>query len=208
MELDDLRRKWQQPDPAHSPTVSPAQWDGLLAQESDNLVEKMRRSARRELFFTSCFTVLAAVVFYRYRQPIVHLQVYLFGPLLAVLYYYFYRKLKILKAMGGAEGHVRGHLQRLCSGLRNLLRFYYRLTMGTIPVAALLCLVIIINMEIARPGPFRVKAMLAIGGFILYCLGVGWVMAKATPKYLQKLYGRHLDHLEANLRELGDEHTG
>ena len=205
MELDDLRRQWQQPDPAASPPVSPAQLGGLLAQDSDSLVEKMRHSARRELVFTIGFTVVAAGVYHWYRQPIVQLQVYLFVPLLGILYYYFYRKLKMLRAMAGAEGHVRGHLQRLCSGLRALLRFYYGLTMVTVPVAALLSLAILVNMEMARPGPFRPKAMLAIGGFVLYCLAVGWGISRATRWYLQRLYGRHLDHLETNLHELRDE---
>ena len=50
MELDDLRRQWQQP-----PADMPAPFDaaalaGLLARQSDGVIEKLRRSARVELY--------------------------------------------------------------------------------------------------------------------------------------------------------------
>ena len=49
MELDDLRRQWQQP-PAHVPAPFDAlALTQLLARQSDGIIAKLRRSARLEL---------------------------------------------------------------------------------------------------------------------------------------------------------------
>ena len=44
MELDDPRRQWQQPE-TMPPSVSPAQFESLLAHRPTSLIEKMRRNA-------------------------------------------------------------------------------------------------------------------------------------------------------------------
>ena len=44
MELDDLRRQWQQPETT-PPPVSPAQLESLLVHHSISLIEKKRRNA-------------------------------------------------------------------------------------------------------------------------------------------------------------------
>ena len=50
MELDDLRRQWQQP-PADPPApLDAAALTQLLARQSEGIVGKLRRSARVELY--------------------------------------------------------------------------------------------------------------------------------------------------------------
>ena len=52
MELDDLRRQWQQPEPA-APPLAPAALNHLLAQRSGGnlVIETMRRNAWLETPF-------------------------------------------------------------------------------------------------------------------------------------------------------------
>ena len=51
MELDDLRRQWQQPDPAGVPVpLDAVTLTQLLARQSAGIVGRLRRSARVELY--------------------------------------------------------------------------------------------------------------------------------------------------------------
>jgi hypothetical protein len=62
------------------------------------------------------------------------------GLLALVCIYYFHRKLGLLHTMTDPAGHLRAHLVRITSGLRGLVRFYYRLTLWTGPYTMLLML--------------------------------------------------------------------
>jgi hypothetical protein len=205
MELDDLRRQWQQPETA-SPPVSPAQLESLLKQRSTGLIEKMRRNAWFETVFTAL--VALALPFYIGASSSAFHRMYGAAMLLlaVLMLYYFYRQLRLLGRMAQAEVHVRAHLTALSAGLRQLLSFYYRLTLATGPLSLLLVLGFYLGKELARPGPFRWQL---IGGVAAAFLVLGALLQVAvvygTRWYLQRLYGQHLDRLEANLRELSDE---
>ena len=204
MELDDLRRQWQQAPAV--PQVPPAELRLLLSQQSTSLILKMRRSVWGEIVAS---TVLAFFPFlfihsagFRWGYAgVIALMVVVFG-------YYYTRQLSILKQMGQADVSIRGHLQVLSAGLRQLLRFYYYLTLWTGPVTLLLVLGYYVTKEIDQPtGPrwtqlgVVVSLVLVLG--VIFQFGIIYL----TRWYLQRLYGRHLDRLEGQLREL-DESVG
>ena len=205
MELDDLRRQWQQPETAQLP-VSPAQLESLLAHRSTGLIEKMRRNAWVEAVLNALLAVM--LPFYlATRQSALYRMYSVAMLLLAVLMlYYYYRQLQLIGRMARAEGHVRAHLVAMSAGLRQLLRFYYRLTLATGPLLLSLVLGFFVGQELARSGPFRWPLVGGIAAALLFfgtVLQVGVVYG--TRWYVQRLYGQHLDRLEASLRELGDE---
>jgi hypothetical protein len=205
MELDDLRRQWQQPESA-PPPVSTLELGNLLAQRSTGLIEKMRRNAWFETVFTAL--VAAALPFYiAFRSSAFHRMYGVAMLLLAVIMlYYFYRQLQLLGRMARAEVHVRAHLVELSAGLRKLLRFYYRLTLATTPLALLLVLGFFTGKELARTGDFRWGLMASMAATFLVLGAVLQVgMVYGTRWYLQRLYGQHLDRLEASLHELREE---
>ncbi len=204
MELDDLRRQWQQPEPP-GPALDSQQLSGWLARGSGGLVAQMRRNARWEVAFTAGLAVAMAGAL-----PILALPIYRFyaGIVLLLclgLLYYYYRMLAVLRRMAAADGHVRGHLERLCAGLRQLLRFNYRLTLATGPVVLLSLFGFFVGRELARPGGFRSARVLAVGGALL-ALGavLGAALVYVTRWYLRRLYGQHLDRLEGGLRALDE----
>lgn len=207
MELDDLRHQWQQPESAGAPAVSPAQLDSLLTHRSTGLVEKMRRNTWFEFFFSLGVVALALFYLIVWSKEVFFQVFAVMLVLLAVGILYYYRlQLRLLRRMTHAEVHVRAHLSALCAGLRQLLWFYYRLTLTSLPLALLIDLGFFVDKALARPGPFRwgrlglfVGAMLVVGA--LAQIGVVY----ATRWYLQRLYGQHLDRLEANLRELSED---
>ena len=206
MELDDLRRQWQQPAPADAPSASPAEIGGMLAATSDNLIEKMRRNTWYEAGLT--LLIIVAAPLYAWQRGAQAVQLLLMASLLllsGILLVNYYQQLQLLRRMEQPETHVRAHLGALCAGLRQRLRFYYRLTLATAPLMLLLLMGFHVGKELAHPGPFHWKfIVLLAGAYVVMGAAVQVVLVYATRWYLQRLYGQHLDRLEASLRELDE----
>ncbi|OGX82471.1 hypothetical protein BEN47_18425 [Hymenobacter lapidarius] len=201
MQLEDLRQSWLN-SPEEAAPINPSQLDKLLASRP-GVVEKMRRSARWETAFTAFLVLVSPFALFIAETLIFRI----YGVIMTVmglgLLYYYYRMLGMLSRMLVVEGNVRGHLQQLAAGLRALLRFYYRLTLALGPALMIFNLGYFVGMELARPGPFRWKFLLIMSGVLLGCGVLVQVLAVyGTRWYLQRLYGQHLDRLEANLAEL------
>ncbi|MGY3089635.1 hypothetical protein ACVWYF_002683 [Hymenobacter sp. UYAg731] len=204
MELDDLRRQWQQPEPA-APPMTQAALSRLLAQRSDGLVERMRRNARWELGFVVLMAVTMPLILRFASNFLERAQVVSLFLVALVMLGYYYRKLAMLRQMTEPDGHVLGNLRRLSAGLRNMLRFNYRLTLAMPPASLLLALEFVVGKELSRPGGVRTTMLLGLGAAMLVLgLLLQWAVVRATRWYLQRLYGQYLDRLEANLRELAD----
>ncbi|WP_201986439.1 hypothetical protein [Hymenobacter rubidus] len=209
MELDDLRRQWQQPEPA-APPLNQAALSHLLAQHSDGLVEKMRRNARLEMAFVALVAVVMPLLIGFTDTFLERAEVLSLLLLSLVLLGYYYRKLKMMRQMTQPDAHVLGNLRRLCAGLRSMLRFHYRLTLAMAPASLMLVYEYVAGKELARPGGVRTAMLLGLGAALLAAgLLLQWAVVRTTRWYLQRLYGQHLDRLEASLRELDeDEATG
>lgn len=205
MELDDFRQKWQQTAEvaiSAAPNLDATHLQALL-RKRPGLVEQMRRNARRELVMT---TVLILIFSLRLINPD-SLLVILQGALLLLIgagqLYYYYYKLGVLRRMAAVEGNVHHHLRRMCQELRRLLRFFYRVTLVTGPFVLMLWFCYDLGRELIRPTGAdwahlgRLGAVLTGGGLLLQLLVV-----RVTRWHMQRRYGRHLDQLEAALREL------
>jgi hypothetical protein len=208
LELDDLRRQWQQPETT-LPPVSPAELGGILSHHTGGLVEKMRRNTWYEVVFT--LLIVAVVPFYAGRSWGKALELMLAASMLlvsAILLVNYYRQLQLLRRMGQPDIQVRAHLVALCAGLRQRLRFYYRLTVGTVPYMLLLLWAFHLGKELARPGAFNWKFIgLLAAAYVVLGAVVQVIIVYATRWYLQRIYGRHLDRLEASLHELDEPET-
>jgi TRAP-type uncharacterized transport system fused permease subunit len=203
MELDDLRRQWQQPQPVTDPVaLNLAELRELLAQQSGSVIEQLRRNARIEMSIN--YALLPASLLVAGLATV--LWVRLFGALLALIalvcIFYFRRKLGLLHRMNDPAGDLRSHLVRLITGLRALIRFYYRLTLATIPVTGLLLGVMSVTSVVKVVTP--TKIWLLAGALAVLCLVIYLPIAHTTKRYLHWLYGQHLDRLEGQLRELND----
>jgi NADH:ubiquinone oxidoreductase subunit 5 (subunit L)/multisubunit Na+/H+ antiporter MnhA subunit len=206
MELDDLRRQWQQQPPETLAPLDAAAITQLLAQQSDSIVERLRRSARLELY-ANFGLMLASLALVWLAQP---LWLRVFGWVLvaigAVCIGYLYRKLHLLRRMDDPAGNLRVHLTRLVSGLRTLIRFYYLLTLAMLPVTGIVEVLMAVSTAkraislTTLPGAALLVGLIVVLPALLYL-----PVASVTRRYLQRLYGQHLDRLEDHLREL-DEH--
>ncbi|RZK30478.1 MAG: hypothetical protein EOO63_06655 [Hymenobacter sp.] len=203
MELDDLRRQWQQPQPAADPaTLSPTELRTLLAQKSGSVIAQLRRNARIEM--TINYALLPVSLLVAGLAPM--LWVRLFGLLLAlvalVCLFYFRRKLGLLHRMSDPAGDLRAYLLRLTTGLRALIRFYYRFTLAMLPLVCVLMGVMALTTTTKAVTPTKIGLIAAVLAGL--CMVIYLPTAHTTKRYLHWLYGQHLDRLEAQLRELDD----
>ncbi|WP_140465013.1 hypothetical protein [Hymenobacter nivis] len=203
MELDDLRRQWQQPTETTA-ALDAAALTRLLARQSDGIIEKLRRSARLELWLNGG-VIVGALALAVLARPL-WLQVC--GGLLvaigAVCIGYLLRKLRLLHRLDDPAGDLWAHLARLASGLRSLIQFYYWFTLAMLPVAGLLNVLMVLTTARHPIGLATVPGVLTVVGLVLLLPALLYLpVGSVTKKYLQHLYGQHLDRLEANLRELG-----
>jgi hypothetical protein len=203
MELDDLRRQWRQAEPGKAiGALSTGELTALLARQSGGVVEQLRRNARLELRINYAVLVASAVL----AALASELWLRLFGGVLTLLavicIFYFYRKLGLLRTMADPAGDLRAHLTRMASGLRGLIQFYYRLTLATIPVTVLIMGLMAVSEFYTKLTPSKlgiIAAVLVVLAIFLYL-----PTSHVTAKYLQRLYGQHLDRLEGQLRELDE----
>jgi len=203
MELDDLRRQWRQPEPVAVPTpLTAAELTQLVAQRSGSILAKLRRNARLELSVN--YVILPIALAIAGLAPVLWLRLSggTIALLAAVCIYYFYRKLGLLRTMDEPADDLRGHLLRITRGLRALVHFYYRLTLATIPATMLLCGLMALHELPKLRAPLQAALVLGamqVLGALLYL-----PTKHTTIRYLQRLYGQHLDRLEDQLRELDD----
>ena len=204
MELDDLRRQWQQPAPADAPPLNPAELDGLRTPRPGNLIEKMQRNARLEMAYTGLLGLATPVVFLKVPNPLIRAEAVLLLVLVLVMLRYYYRKLKMLALMLHADTNVRENLGRLCRGIREMLRFYYRLSIWAGPWTMVLMYGYHVGRALARGEAFSAD-LLSFGAGMLVGGGLVQIgIVYFTRWFQQRLYGRYLDRLEASLRELAE----
>lgn len=204
MELDDLRRQWQRPEPVAPIAFTAVEWQALAARQRGGLIEKMRRNTYWEavvgLGIIAPFLIISMLMSHKTLST---LYAGAMTVLAVVMAYYYYQVLAILRRLTETTGSVRGHLERLYGGLRQLLRFYYRLSLATGPVLLTLIFCFMLGKELVRPAGFRPSLMVALGIALLFFGSLLQIAAVyGTRWWVQRLYGQHLDRLEGQLREL------
>ena len=203
MQLEDLRQSWLNPPDELAP-ISTAQLDKLL-ESRPGLVDKMHRNACWETAFSVLFTLVGPIMWAMSTEFL--FKMYSVIVLLAGsgMLYYYYRMFAVLNQMRLVEGDVRGHLQRLAAGMRTLMRFYYRLTLVMSPVLMLINFGFFLSLELKRPAPIRWQMVLGMTGLsAVAALLMLVISVYATRWFMQRMYGQHLDRLEANLHELDE----
>jgi len=205
MELDDLRRQWQQSEPSAAALSAP-QLRELLAQQRGNLVDKMRRNARWEMALAVLMAGLMLGGLLQLQKAVFKLYTGFSLLLMLVLVYYYYRLLTMLRQMDEPGSSVRRHLVQLCAGLRQMLRFNYKLTLWVLPWMLILIYGFFTGQLLAGKAKYSWQAWALAGGILLVLGAVVQVgVVHFTRWYMQRLYGQHLDRLEGQLHELEED---
>ena len=203
MQLEDLRQSWLNPPDELAP-ISTAQLDKLL-ESRPGLVDKMHRNACWETAFSVLFTLVGPIMWAMSTEFLFKMYSVIVLLVGSGMLYYYYRMFAVLNQMRLVEGDVRGHLQRLAAGMRTLMRFYYRLTLMMSPVLMLINFGFFLSLELKRPAPIRWQMVLGMTGLsAVVALLMLVISVYATRWFMQRMYGQHLDRLEANLHELDE----
>ncbi|RZK95752.1 MAG: hypothetical protein EOO62_29805 [Hymenobacter sp.] len=206
MELDDLRRQWQQAPPA--PQVPPAELRHLLKQQSTSTIAKMRRNTWNEIT-VAVLTVLASFgLLLSHKGPVSTLYTALLVLIVAVMVGYYILQISLLQQLARTDSNVRGHLREVCASLRRLLRFNDKLTLWTGPATWVVLIGYYVWRELSQVAePRWVKLGWVVGSSLVLGAGLQFGLLKLNRWWSQYRYGRYLDRLEGQLREL-DEPAG
>ena len=206
MELSELRQRWQQAAAAPEP---PAGLDETALRQllsrgaSTSPVAKMERNMWLEIAFVVFVTISCGVGLLVVEHSFGRAWMLLLLLVCVLSVPYYVRKRQLIGRLRDPHGSVREHVQRQVAGMRALMKLYYRLTMWTIPVWMGLGVLLTAQQMPGTPGTSVWIGYSILGGFyLLYGTFMYFLMRRFTRWYMQKLYGQHLDQLEASLAEL------
>ena len=201
MEIDELKDIWRKESEGFA-RRDETELATMLKGKSSSIVSRLKRNVWIEL----TFTVLGGVGLLGYAMtlPEGYLKSISISILILFCLYAFYylKKLRLLIQFDPGNDNLKGNLLLLITNLKGYLRFYKRSYTILYPVYFLLGVLFsaiergatgFIN-QISRT---EVLIPLLLGAFIFFICST-WL----TSWYLKKLYGNHLEKLEAVLKEL------
>lgn len=201
MELDDLKTIWREQETL-VPVADPDHLAWLLQMKSRGPIARMRRNLQVEgllMVITYIPTIIAYLILFNGSLSMISF--FFFGVLCFFILYY-YRKDQLLRKMQCVTCEVRSNLAGQLRTLRKYIRFY--LWSGTMVIVIALLYAwetlhyamklrgLPIRWWLEQPFLFVVLAPFAVGLFFL------------NKWYVNKLYVRHVEQLDAILREMDE----
>lgn len=207
MELDDFRRQWQQtPSPATPVATTATELQVLLQQTSTSPLAQLKQAVRRDarlLWWVSILNVGNVFVATRHHSQWAEMRSVLLavvGGMILYMVWDTWQRHRIIKGLEAGADTAVSQLRMMIGKLRQLMRLYT--WAGVVfGVSFVLCFGYPKRSLLSWP-PFTqpldpTRTVLAV----LCMLALGLLMAVGYERQ-QRLYGRHLDQLEAALREL------
>ena len=201
MEIEDLRDIWKKQSEGFI-RKDEAELAAMLKRDSISIITRLKRN----VWFELIFTFLGGIGLTTYALTLTGGFLKWTSISIVVLFciysFYYFKKLRLLSRFEHGNDHVRANLQRLIINLKGYLKFYRRSYAILYPVYFILGLLFAIveqgingfQNRITRPEVF----VTLILGAVVFFLCSTWL----TSWYLKKLYGNHLEKLEALLRDI------
>ncbi|HEY9488656.1 MAG TPA: hypothetical protein VIQ51_09995 [Chryseosolibacter sp.] len=201
MEIEDLKYIWRKQSEDFRPKGE-TELASMLNGKSTSIIAHIKRNVWFELIFT--FLGGLGLLIYAVTLPAGYLKWTSICILVLFCGYtiYYIKQLQLLNRFDPGKGHIKANLKRLIQDLKGYLKFYKRSYSVLYPVFFFLGLLFAaiehgttgFYHKITRPEVFMILVPGAAAFFILSTSLTSW--------YLKKLYGNHLEKLEALLREL------
>jgi hypothetical protein len=202
MELENLRRQWQQPSPKDADNqLDENALDQLVARGSRGPAARMRRNVWLEVgVVAGCLAGCLVAIMISHDDYYLLAAAWLAGVGLGSGIY-FYRKLAVLRELGGASGAaVREQVAQRLLRLRRLVQLYHRARLWMVPLSLVGAMAFVGGRMVQHLAGD--KLVWSLGLLVVISALVYFRLRGFTKRYVQRLYGRHLDRLEANLQEL------
>ncbi|PJJ59011.1 hypothetical protein [Hymenobacter chitinivorans] len=206
MELDDLRRQWQQqPTGPSQSTLTHQKLQTMLTFQPASPVSEMLRNAQRDqrLIFIVILLNVGNVVNMgrRFGLGSALSLVYVVVALMILLAsWYAYRQRQLIRQLRLADGTTYAHLRDI---VRQLRSFNHRKLYTKIAFLATVALVVLYGKYEAIQRSLQSglsPVLVAVGVVVILSLIAG--ILYIGQRRQQRRYGQHLDQLEAALREL------
>ncbi|UOR03925.1 hypothetical protein MUN82_13325 [Hymenobacter aerilatus] len=169
-----------------------------------NSIGRMRRNARWELGFTLVLLVGSTVGFFYVKSletRTMLLWLILIG--LVSLVSYHRHMLSGIQELSGVGATIHTHITQRVAGLRQLLQASYRSSVWVLCITFGIVLSFALYKALTQySGRLLLIQLVGVGISCIIAVVVGYFVRRVVRQVLQDLYGRHLDHLEATLREL------
>jgi hypothetical protein len=201
MEIEDLKYIWNKESEGFKPKDA-TELANMLKGKSSSIIMRLKRNVWFELIFT--FVGAVGLLSYALTLPGGYLKwtSITILVLFAIYSLYYLKKLRLLNRFDAAHDDIKANLERLVYDLRGYLKFYKRSYSVLYPVFFLLGL-LFVALEHGASRFFNIVTrpdvyLVLIPGTALYFILSTWL----TSWYLKKLFGNHLEKLEALSREL------
>jgi hypothetical protein len=216
MELDDLRRRWQQ-QPS-GPTPSPESTEQLLRtmlqQRTQEPIAQIKASIRRDnillilALLLNVFNFLRAVERNGPRSESRYLLLTLIGGVVIFLLFVLLRRWQLMRAMEVNSSNLYQQLKTTSAKLRQLLLTARLMAVGLLTAVAICFLYAnrVLVQELFDPTtPHWGGRVLAWTAGIVVCVGLIVALFRWGKLKQQRRYGQYLDQMDTALRELEDE---
>ena len=201
MEFDDLKQIWKQDLFQRKGEEEIA---AMIKGKSKSIISKLKRSAWMELIFT----IVAGFVllYFSFTMPNGALKWYFISFLILFIGYivYYVKKINLLNRFDIGQENIKASIETLINDLTTYLKFYKNSYTLLYPVYFLL-MFLFVAMERgmdefihALSQPRTLVYLIFLASLFIACSL--WF----TKWYLKKLYGNHLEKLQALLKDLSE----
>jgi hypothetical protein len=201
MEIEDLKDIWKKESEAFTPKGE-TELATMLKGKSTSIIARLKRNVWIELICT--FLGGLGLLSYGVTMPGGYLKWTSIAMLVLFCMYmfYYFKKLRVLNRFDPGNENIKSNLKRLIRDVKGYLKFYRRSYSVLYPIFFVLGMLFAL-LEYGATGFFNKVSrpevfMVLVPGAVLFFIGSAWL----TNWYLKKLYGNHLEKLEALLKDL------
>lgn len=206
VELDDLKSTWSKSTAAReAELLGVSEISLLMKNKSSSIIERMKRNVLAEILVSVlCMFVIAYIPFI-YRNTTITTICGLVVVFIFIPYFIYYTKKYLeLKRFSSYPENIKQHLSALIQQIEHYLKIYFWGSLFLTPVSVFLGGIVLLN-ELKTSGILLYFDLFNIGTLsLLVCASmVATLVSYPLLKwYIHKLYGKPLDLLKINLKEL------
>jgi|GEM_PF-743940 len=207
MELDDLKKYWNQHPPVESAAPDPALLRKIIHNKSVGIIDRIRRSLVIEIIFCSLALVGIFIGIYYSEQILITRYLQFFQGLNIVMMGILCWILRSSKTVNPDETSVKNNLIRIHTLVSRFSRTYFIFTMALFPP-------IFLYSMYAGAAENNYKSLSEVMHFYLQlppafiAVSIGFIVLSGvllyffTRWYIRTLYGNYLDKLRQLIEEL------
>ncbi len=206
VELDELKSMWQKSAPVFThEDINQQELAVMIRQRSISIIERMKRNVFSEIIIACFCMLLIGYIPFIYRNATISIitavvLLFIFVPYLI----YYTRKYGELKHFSSYQENMKDSLSKLIIQIEHNLRIYFWGSLFLTPVTVFLSGVVLLH-ELKAIGVLLYFDVFNIAtlSLLLFAALLATLLSYPLLKwYIRKLYGKPVERLKINLKEL------